>query len=142
VSIKNQVSSLTLEVGATTVTIDNDMAVTQVQIGKNIIEDVLFDGGLKLISSPKQLRLRLGLPKLKPTPYNLRITDQTTTKPMGLIRDLTIYVHDILYITTFIVLHNKVVDFSYSMLLGRPWLKDAKAAHDWGSTLLPYKGMG
>jgi hypothetical protein len=28
------------------------------------------------------------------------------------------------------------------MLLGRPWLKDAKVAHDWGSKLLPYKRIG
>jgi hypothetical protein len=72
----------------------------------------------------------LGLPKPKPTPYNLRMENQTTTKPMGLIRDLKIYVHDIPYITTFIVFHNNVVDFNYSMLLGRPWLKDVKVAHD------------
>jgi hypothetical protein len=58
------------------------------------------------------------------------MTNQTTTKPMGLIRDLKIYVHGIPYITTFIVLHNSVVDSSYSMLLGRPWLKDVKVAYD------------
>jgi hypothetical protein len=58
----------------------------------------------------------MGLPKLKPTLYNLRMVDQTTTKPMGLIKDLKIYVHGIPYINTFIVLQNSVVDFSYSML--------------------------
>jgi len=63
----------------------------------------------------------LGLPKPKPTPYNLKITYQTTTKPMGLIRDMKIYVHGIPYITAFIVLQNSVVDLSYSMFLGRPW---------------------
>jgi hypothetical protein len=46
----------------------------------------------------------LGLPKPKPAPYNLRMVNKTTTKPMGLIRDLKIYVHGIPYITTFIVL--------------------------------------
>jgi hypothetical protein len=34
------------------------------------------------------------------------------------------------YITTFIVLKNTIVNSSYSMLLGRPWLKDAKVTHD------------
>jgi hypothetical protein len=43
---------------------------------------------------------------------------------------------------TFTILHNSVVDSSYSMLLGGPWLKDVKVAHDWGNTLLPYKRMG
>jgi hypothetical protein len=58
------------------------------------------------------------------------MADQTTTKLMGLIKDLKVYVHDIPYIITFIILQNNVVDSSYSMLLGRPWLKDAKMAHD------------
>jgi hypothetical protein len=47
-----------------------------------------------------------------------------------------IYVHGIPYITMFTVLQNNVVNFSYSMLLGRPWLKDAKMAHDWGSNIV------
>ncbi len=31
------------------------------------------------------------------------------------------------------MLQNNVIDTSYSMLLTRPWLKDAKIAHDWGN---------
>ncbi len=84
----------------------------------------------------------MGLPKPKPAPYNLRIIDQTTTKPVGLIRDLKIYVHGIPYITTFTIFHNSVVDFSYSMLLGRPWLKDVKMARDWGSNNITIQGNG
>jgi hypothetical protein len=79
------------------------MAIIQVQIGKNIIEDVLLDerSGVNIIT--KQLRLRLGLPKSKPTPYNLKMVDQTTIKLVGLIRDMKIYVHGIPYLTTFTV---------------------------------------
>jgi hypothetical protein len=62
---------------------------------------VLLDGGFGINIITKQLKLRLGLPKPKPAPYNLRMADQTTTKLVGLIRDLKIYVHDIPYITTF-----------------------------------------
>jgi hypothetical protein len=72
----------------------------------------------------------LGLPKPKLALNNLRMIDQTTTKIVCMIRDLMIYVHGIPYITLFIVLHNNVVDSSYSMLLERPWLRDAKVAHD------------
>jgi hypothetical protein len=68
----------------------------------------------------------LGLPKPKPASYNLRMVDQTMTKSMGLITDLNIYVHGILYIITFTALQNTTVDSNYSMLLGRPWLRDAK----------------
>jgi hypothetical protein len=68
--------------------------------------------------------LRLGLPKPKLAPYNLKMAYQTTIKPMGLIRDMKIYVLGIPYITTFTILQNSVVDSSYSMLLGRPWLRE------------------
>jgi hypothetical protein len=82
------------------------------------------------------LRLSLRLPKPKHAPYNLRMENQIATKLIGLIRDLKIYVHDIPYITTFTILRNSVVDSNYSMLLGRPWLKDVKVAHDWGSNIV------
>ncbi len=84
----------------------------------------------------------MGLLKLKPTPYNMRMVYQTTTKPVGLIRDLKIYVHGIHYITTFTILQNNVVDSSYSMLLGRPWLRDVKVAHDWGSNIVTIQRNG
>jgi hypothetical protein len=66
----------------------------------------------------------------------MKMADQTTTKSMGLIRILKIYVHNIPYITLFTMLQNSVVDFSCSMLLGRPWLKDVKVAHDLGNNIV------
>jgi hypothetical protein len=59
-----------------------------------------------------------------------------------LIKDLKIYVHGIPYITAFTVFWNNVVDSSYSMLLGRPWLKDVEVAHDWGSIIVTIQGNG
>jgi hypothetical protein len=56
--------------------------------------------------------------------------NQTTTKPIGLIIFLKMYVYKIPYIVTFIVLQNGVVDSNYFILLEKPWLVDAKVAHD------------
>ncbi len=61
---------------------------------------------------------------------------------MWLIKDPKIYVHGIIHIITFIVLQNIVVESSYSMLLGRSWLRDAKMAHDWGSNIVTIQGNG
>jgi len=61
---------------------------------------------------------------------------------MGLIKDLKVYVHGIPYIIMFTVLQNSVVDSSYSMLLGRPWLKDVKMAHDWRSNIVTIQRNG
>jgi hypothetical protein len=44
-TIEKQFGSLVLEVRIVVVAIDNHMAIIQVQIGKNTIEDVLLDGG-------------------------------------------------------------------------------------------------
>jgi len=103
---------------------------------------VLADGSSGINIIIKHLRLRLGLPKLKLAPYNMRMVDQTTIKPMGLIKDLKIYVHGIFYIIMFIILQNSVVGFNYFMLFGRPWLKDVKVAHDWGSNIVTIQGNG
>jgi hypothetical protein len=142
ITIDKQIGSLVPKVGTIAMVINNHMAVIQVQIGKNTIEDVLLNGGSRVNIIIKQLRLRLGLPKPKPAPYNLRMANQTTTKPMGLIRDLKIYVHGIPYIITFTILQNSVVYSNYSMLLERPWLRDVKVAHDWGSNIVTIQGNG
>jgi len=33
-----------------------------------------------------------------------------------------------------------VLDFSYYMLLGRPWLRDVKMSHDWGNNIITIQG--
>jgi len=48
------------------------------------------------------------------------MANQNMTKTLGIIRNLKIQIHGIPYVATFIVLQNNVVDFIYSMLLGRP----------------------
>jgi hypothetical protein len=64
-------------------------------------------------------------------PYNWHMVDQAIVKPLGIIKDMKIFVHGIPYIVTFII-NNSVLDFNYSMLLGCPWLKDVEISHDWG----------
>jgi hypothetical protein len=64
------------------------------------------------------------------------------TKPLRIIRNLKIHIHGKPYATTFTILQNIVVDSSYSMLLGRPWLKDAKVTHDWKNNIIIIQGNG
>jgi hypothetical protein len=65
--------------------------------------------------------------------------NQTIAK-LGLIRDLKIFIHGIPYIVTFIVINNIVIDSSYSMLLGHPWLKDAKVSQNSGTNIVIIQG--
>ncbi len=103
---------------------------------------MLLDGAFRVNIIIEQLRLRLGLPKPKFAQYNLRMENQITTKLVGLIRDLNIYVHNIPYIIMFTMFQNSVVDFNYSMLLGRPWLRNAKVHMDLGSNTITIQGNG
>jgi hypothetical protein len=58
------------------------------------------------------------------------MANQTIAKPLGLIRDLKIFVHGISYIITFTAINRFVLNSNYSMLQRHPWLKDAKISHD------------
>ncbi len=64
------------------------------------------------------------------------------TRPLGIIKNLKIQIHGISYVATFIVLQNSVVNSSYSMLLERPWLRNAKVKHDWGNNVITNQGNG
>jgi hypothetical protein len=70
------------------------------------------------------------------------MVDQIIAKPLGLIRDLKIFVHGIPYMVTFVIINNNVLDPSYSMLLGCPWLRDAKVSHNWGTNIVTIQGTG
>jgi hypothetical protein len=118
------------QINIVAIEVDNQMVVIQVQVRKNIVEDVFLDGGASVNIITKNLWTELGLPKLRPTPYHFKMVDQSTTKSLQIIKNLKIHIHGIPYVTMFIVLQNNVVHFSYSMLLGRPWFKDAKVKHD------------
>jgi hypothetical protein len=107
----------------TTIEVDNQMAIIQVQVGKNIVEDVLLNGRASVNIVTKYLKIKLSLPKPRPFPYHFKMVDQNMTRPLRII-------HGIPYIVTFTMLKNNVVDSSYSMLLGRPWLIDANVTHD------------
>jgi hypothetical protein len=53
---------------------------------------------------------------------------------------MKIFVHGIPYTITFTVINNNELDSSYSMLLGCPWLTDAKISHDWGTSIITIQG--
>jgi hypothetical protein len=106
------------------------MAVIQIQVGKNIVEDILINGGASVNIIIENFTTKLGLPKPRSAPYHLKMAYQSMIRSLGIIRNLKIHIYGIPYIASFIVLKKSVVDYSYYMLLGRPWFKDAKVTHD------------
>ncbi len=61
------------------------MVIIQEEFGKNTVEDVFLNGRSNVNIITKQLRTKLGRPKPKLAPYNLKMQDQITTKPMTLV---------------------------------------------------------
>jgi hypothetical protein len=116
--------------------------VIQVQVGKNIIDDVLIDGGFGININIENLKIQLSLSKPNPTPYNLHMVDETIAKPIGFIRDLKIFFHGIPYMVTFTIVNSNILDFNYSMLFGCPWLRNAKISHNWGTNIVTIQGIG
>ena len=118
------------------------MPVISICIGKNIVDDVLLDGGSGVNVITEEERCRLGLPKPSPAPFNLKMANGTIAKPTGLLRDVKIHIHGIPYIVTLTVIDCQTIKSDYSMLLGRPWLRNAKVIHDWANDQVQIMGNG
>ena len=132
----------TEELIAATEAIDKHMPVISICIGKHIVDDVLLDGGSGFNVITKEERRKLGLPKPSPAPSNLKMANGTIAKPTGLLRDVKIHIHGIPYIVTLTVINCQTIKSDYSMLLGRPWLRNAKVIHDWANDQVQIMGNG
>ena len=119
----------TKELNAATEAIDNHMSVISIYIGKNIV-DVLLNSGSGVNIITEEERRKLGLLKPSPAPFNLKMANGTIAKPTGLLRDVKIHIHGIPYIVTLTVIDCQTIKSDYSMLLGRPWFRNAKVIHD------------
>ena len=132
----------TEELIAATEAIDKHMPVISISIGKNIVDDVLLDGGSGVNLITEEERRKLGLLKPSPAPFNLKMANGTIAKPTGLLRDVKIHIHGIPYIVTLTVIDCQTIKSDYSMLLGRPWLRNAKVIHDWANDQVQIMGNG
>jgi hypothetical protein len=64
-----------LELDTIVMKVDNQMVIIQVQVGKNIVDDVWINGGANVNIITENLKTKLGLPKPKSAPYHLRMAD-------------------------------------------------------------------
>ena len=124
----------------TTEAIDKHMPVISICIGKNVVDDVVLDNGSGVNVITEEERRRLGLLKPSSAPFNLKMANETIAKPTGLLRDVKIHIHGIPYIVTLTVIDCQTIKWDYSMLLGRPWLRNAKVIHDWANNQVQIMG--
>ncbi len=68
----------------TLVVMDRHMVVIHVQVSKNIVENVLLDGGSNVNIMMEELWKMLGLPNSKPTPYTFWMVDKPSLNQLDL----------------------------------------------------------
>ncbi len=64
-------------------------------MGKNVVDDVLLNESLKVNTIIDGLRQKLGLPPPQRTPFNLRMTNFSYNKPLGIMLKIWIHIHSI-----------------------------------------------
>ncbi len=118
------------------------MVVIHVHVGKNVVENVLMDGGFDINIMMEEFWKQLRFPSFKLSLYTLWMAYQTITKPTRFIKNIKIQIHGIPCIVMFMIMKNIFLDFGYLMLLSRPWLRIACVAYDWGNNLITIEGNG
>jgi hypothetical protein len=102
---------------------DEAILIVQVCVGKFGVRDVLVDGGSGMNIIFESLKKKLGLRNPKPTLFVVRMVDQRKVQRVGLIRNLKFDLVGCEFKISIIVLNMENGTKTYSMFLGRPWLK-------------------
>jgi len=98
-----------------------------VQINGVEIPNVLVDLVAAINVITAEAMHALGLQNLNHTPTVLEMTDRSTIKPVGKLKDITILVDSWHYPVDFLVLQTQSPAGGHPLILGRPWLATADA---------------
>ncbi|GJV92204.1 reverse transcriptase domain-containing protein [Tanacetum coccineum] len=89
----------------------------------------LADLGASINLMPLSIWKKLSLPELTPTQMILELADRSTTRPTGIAEDVFVRVGKFHFLADFVVV-DYVVDPRVSLILGRPFLRTARALID------------
>ena len=118
---------------------DDNVAKIKMIIAMQEVQGVILDGGSGVNVITEDLANKLGL-RWEPIPFNIRMVDNRTVVPKGLIRHAKVKVGGMDYLVNLVVITMQTpTQDSYQVLLGRPWLRDAKVKHDWNRDIISLK---
>ena len=101
------------------------------------IKVMMVDGGSGLNILPKHTMKRLGLSLTGPSPFIINMANQTPAVPLGMNNDCRISTRREKYVVIFHVIKMDSNNDTFSILLGRPWLRMSDAIVDWGGAKTP-----
>ena len=113
-----------------TTTLDPDAAVIHMQLGQFELSNVLVDGGSGVNVMSNKLREKMGLPFPKAAQFILRMANDAPVTPLGILSSVAITTHGVTTPATFVVIEMPERS-NFPVILGRPWLRDMDAIHDW-----------
>ena len=128
-----------IEVNATT--LDPDAAVIHLQLGNHELTNVLVDGGSGVNVMSNHLRQQLGLPSPKLAQFILRMANDAPVTPLGILSTVAITTHGVSTPATFVVI-DMPDSSNFPVILGRPWLRDMNAIHDWSRNQIRIQRQG
>ena len=118
------------------VNLDPGTPMIDVIIRGTLIPNAQVDGGSSVNLMTKETMEILGLTGLLPTKILLKMADQHPVRPLGILKNVMTEVGEHRHSVHYIVFHIPNALSTYSILLGRPWLFDAKVRDDWGKGTL------
>lgn len=101
-----------------------------------LIPGVQVDGGSSVNLMTAETMEKLGLQTLIPTTLMLRMADHSRVRPVGLLMNIYTVISGHGYKIDYVVFKLPSSTLAYPILLGRPWLYNAKARNDWGKGTL------
>ncbi|KAH7423568.1 hypothetical protein KP509_12G061500 [Ceratopteris richardii] len=112
--------------------VDFVVPVIQVQYNQRRFAEVLLDGGSGVNILPEHIFIEMGRGVLAPTPFQVKMADQTRVQPVGILKQQQIIISGMTFMVNFVVIRMSESAYPYEMLLGRPWFRLAKVKQDWG----------
>ncbi|GJR97588.1 reverse transcriptase domain-containing protein [Tanacetum coccineum] len=97
----------------------------------------LADLGASINLMPLSIWRKLSLPELTPTQMILELADRSTTRPTGIAEDVFVRVGKFHFPADFVVV-DYVVDPRVPLILGRPFLRTARALIDYSQEVLGF----
>ena len=96
----------------------------------------IVDGGSGINIISHKLYNEWNLPPMEPAPFTIKLADQSKVAPLGLVKNVPVRIVGVRFLVAFVVMNLPSHNSSYSILLGRPWLKAAAVMHDWKNDTL------
>ncbi|KAH7430448.1 hypothetical protein KP509_09G099600, partial [Ceratopteris richardii] len=114
-----------------TTQIDSNAPSVVVEIKGYAVPGAQLDSGAAVNLMTKYMMKALGLTHMEETPMSLRMADQTQVKPAGLLKNVSTVVGGLELSVDYLIVRPRTSEVTFSILLGRPWLVQAKCVHDW-----------